>query len=153
MSASTTQNAKIQKTAIQNLIHNLSAHPDVKKLVGRFNKLAKELKSKQKELNVKINKNTEERIAQALTSYQDLVKTVNQAETKLETELNKAMKNLKTSATEVEKNLNLYKKKAIAKRSEIEKMLFNTKKKNSTSKKKSSAGSKERRKATKKSAK
>ncbi len=111
-------------STIQKFIANLSKNKNVQNLVQNLNDLASELKEKNQDLNIKINKQTEARVQLVLAKYQDILAQINTSEKKLEGEVNTAIKKIKAAAAQVEKNLAQYKKKAQTQKVAIEKIIF-----------------------------
>ncbi len=122
----------------QKILANLSNNPNVQKLVQNFGDLSVELKKREAELKKAFNQEKDEKIALALEKYQELIKTLNSAEKKLEKEVNVTISQIKKSATSVEKNIVAYRKKAKAKAAKIEKALVALQKKQASKAKKAS---------------
>jgi hypothetical protein len=132
--------------AFQKILSNLSSNANVQKLMNNFNQLSAELKKKEAELKTRFDQEKADKIALALKKYQEMIKTLNTSEAKLEKEVNGAIARIKKSATTVEKNIVAYRKKAVAQANKIEKALFAAEKKA----KAQAAGAKTTKKASKK---
>lgn len=104
-------------TKIQTFVQKLSESENVKKVLGDIQKLSNELQQKVQTLK------TDE----AVKKYKDIVKKATQAEGELEKEVNKVIVTIKKSANDVRSDLMSFKKKALQKKSELEKLLKNTK--------------------------
>ncbi len=121
--------------AFQKILNNLSGNKNVQSLLENFQKLSDEIKKKESELKGRFDKEKEEKVEMAWKKYQEIVKALGTSEAKLEKEVNMTLSKIKKSADTLEKNLQAYKKKAVAKKSELEKAVFNkTTKKKATKK-------------------
>lgn len=121
--------------AFQKILNNLSGNKNVQNLLENFQKLSDEIKKKESELKGRFDKEKEEKVEMAWKKYQEIVKALGTSEAKLEKEVNMTLSKIKKSADALEKNLQTYKKKAVAKKSELEKAVFNkTTKKKATKK-------------------
>jgi hypothetical protein len=141
--------------AFQKILNNLSGNKNVQSLLENFQKLSDEIKKKESELKGRFDKEKEEKVEMAWKKYQEIVKALGTSEAKLEKEVNMTLSKIKKSADTLEKNLQAYKKKAVAKKSELEKAVFNkTTKKKATKKVAAKATTKKvAKKATKKATK
>ena len=121
--------------AFQKILNNLSGNKNVQSLLENFQKLSDEIKKKESELKGRFDKEKEEKVEMAWKKYQEIVKALGTSEAKLEKEVNMTLSKIKKSADTLEKNLQAYKKKAVAKKSELEKAVFNKTTKKKASKK------------------
>jgi hypothetical protein len=117
--------------ALTKIIENLSKNPNVKRFLSDFDRLSKDLKKLQTDLNHKLNTEKEHAVKKAKTEYSKILTKVRVAEKDLNKEVKSAIGKIRKSAGQVEKNLNNYKKKATqqqAKASRILKSKATTKK-------------------------
>lgn len=92
----------------------------MKNLVSDFKKLSAELKNKANQIDIKwVDDKT---LKQAKAKYRELIKTLNNSQAKIDSEVNNALEMIRSSASELEKNIITYKKSALAQKAKLEKM-------------------------------
>lgn len=102
------------------IVEDLSSKKSMKNLVSDFKKLSAELKNKANQIDIKwVDDKT---LKQAKAKYRELIKTLNNSQAKIDSEVNNALEMIRSSASELEKNIITYKKSALAQKAKLEKM-------------------------------
>lgn len=109
--------------ALTKIIENLSKNANVKRFISDFDRLSKDLKKLQADLNQKFGTEKEQAIKKARAEYTRILGKVRVAEKDLNKEVKSAITKIRKSAEKVEKNLDTYKKKATAQQAKATKIL------------------------------